>query len=127
MFDRKTAETTLYRQFDKDGMLLYVGISLKLGQRMSQHRRKTHWFKAVASITLQHFDTLAEALVAEKIAIDAESPLWNRMRNFAPPKPKREKWNGEQQVIRDQPYPVTFGGIRLKLLPGGLVEYDYGT
>ena len=36
--------TCLYRHFDKDGQLLYVGISRDVWKRQSDHRIKSHWY-----------------------------------------------------------------------------------
>lgn len=118
MFKRKERQATLYRQYDAEGVLLYVGITLKLGARTSQHRHKAAWFRSIAMIRLEHFDTLAEAMRAEKVAIDGEDPLWNRKRGFVPP--PKPKW----EPLVSHNYPVTFGGVRLTLEPGGLVSYE---
>jgi len=79
---RSEGNTTLYRHFNENGILLYVGISLKWTSRTKEHHRRSPWWRDVANITLQHFDTLKEARAAEKIAIDQEKPVHNKMRDF---------------------------------------------
>lgn len=70
----------LYRHFDTDGVLLYVGISLSVGTRTSAHRRAAPWFRDVARIEVQHFTSRADCALAERVAIDREKPLHNRSR-----------------------------------------------
>ena len=66
----------VYRMWDHDGQLLYVGVSSRIDRRISQHRRHKPW-QEVATITLEHFPTRQEADQAELDAIHTENPLWN--------------------------------------------------
>lgn len=68
--------TCLYRHFDKDGVLLYVGVSMSPLLRTSAHKR-SRWHKAIYCIKLTHFDTPSEAYAAEEIAIKSEMPIFN--------------------------------------------------
>ena len=70
-------KTTLYRYFDSDGKLLYVGITGDNVKRQSQHRRNAFWFGEIASATFVHFDSREEALEAEAAAIRYEKPAHN--------------------------------------------------
>ena len=70
-------ETALYRHFDAEGRLLYVGISLNAFSRLMQHRRDSAWFRQIASITVEWFPTRGKAVDAERAAIQAERPLHN--------------------------------------------------
>jgi predicted GIY-YIG superfamily endonuclease len=70
--------TTLYRCFDAAGALLYVGIADLWARRIGTHSTKTEWFDGVASVTVEHFDTRAQAMAAEAAAIRDESPAWNK-------------------------------------------------
>lgn len=67
----------LYRHFDDTGRLLYVGISITALKRTMQHRGKSHWFREVCTITIEHFATRAQAEAAEIVAIQTEKPLHN--------------------------------------------------
>jgi predicted GIY-YIG superfamily endonuclease len=69
--------TCLYRHLDAKGRLLYVGISMSVMRRVSQHSACSHWFREVASITLEWFPSLELALKAEAKAIAAEKPAHN--------------------------------------------------
>jgi predicted GIY-YIG superfamily endonuclease len=70
----------LYRHFDKDDALLYVGVSLNAVQRLSQHRDASHWFAEIASVKVEWFADRKEALAAERAAITAENPRHNLYR-----------------------------------------------
>lgn len=69
--------TELYRHFDTQGGLLYVGIALSTHERLKGHRFASAWFKQVVTITIERFPTRAEAESAERAAIKAEKPLHN--------------------------------------------------
>ena len=66
--------TQLYRQFDRDGTLLYVGVSLSAEARRSRHKRvKARWFDQIALIEVETFSTREAALAAETAAIATAS------------------------------------------------------
>jgi len=69
--------TQLYRHFDKNNNLLYVGISLSTFHRLSQHRDHSGWFYGITNVTIEHFDKREEALAAERKAIKSENPKFN--------------------------------------------------
>lgn len=71
--------TSLYRHFDKDGRLLYVGVSLSAISRLAQHRDSSHWFSEIASVNVEWFESRELALAAERVAVAKEKPLHNRM------------------------------------------------
>jgi hypothetical protein len=71
------AATHLYRHFDKDGVLLYVGISLSAIKRLGEHKDCSHWFNSIARVDIQQFPTRQAALAAERIAISTEMPKHN--------------------------------------------------
>lgn len=69
--------TTLYRLFDADDALLYVGIAGNPGRRFEQHAKAKLWWREVSRIEVEHFADRAEALAAERLAIRDERPLYN--------------------------------------------------
>jgi hypothetical protein len=77
--------TELYRHFAADGSLLYVGISHSTARRLQQHRIFAPWFKKIARIDVQHFETREAARAAEKQAIVTERPLHNVADKPVPP------------------------------------------
>lgn len=72
--------TELYRHWDKDGNLLYVGISKSTMARLCQHAENAHWYERIVNVTIERFPTRAEAEAAERAAIKAENPLHNKQR-----------------------------------------------
>lgn len=70
----------LYRHFDKNGALLYVGISLSAFGRAAQHRMGSRWFNAVKSMTIEAFPTRKAARRAEIAAQQTERPLFKHRR-----------------------------------------------
>lgn len=66
----------LYRYWSDRGTLLYIGISINAVARLGQHRGK-EWFDRIAKITVQKFETYAQAESAELRAICYEGPIHN--------------------------------------------------
>jgi hypothetical protein len=75
------SEHHLYRAFDGDGRLLYVGISLNALNRLSEHKRSSGWFGHVARVEVEHMPSREFAASAEIHAIRTERPLWNVTHN----------------------------------------------
>lgn len=95
----------LYRHYDAEGALLYIGISSSLAHRIEAHRRASDWFPLVVSISVQHFDTREALEEAERAAIVAEKPPHNRRVDGAPHvvKPQRGRWvalNPDSDALR---------------------------
>lgn len=74
-------KAAVYRQFDENGRLLYVGKSVNLLARIAEHFRDAAWRQDVAYITVEWFDTEDEALRAEAMAIYSERPIHNVQQN----------------------------------------------
>lgn len=67
----------LYRMFDSEGVLLYVGISNGVTRRINQHIQTKAWFASVALTTFEHYATREDAILYEKVAIRTERPAYN--------------------------------------------------
>ncbi|MHC9292031.1 GIY-YIG nuclease family protein [Mycobacterium sp. LTG2003] len=86
-------DLVLYRFFDEDGGLLYIGKTVQAWERFSQHRRGSAFFAEAATITLQRgFATELQLAEAEVAAIRTEEPRFNavRMRGQRPPASRLE-------------------------------------
>jgi hypothetical protein len=80
--------TQLYRHFDGNGVLLYVGVTRKLGWRLLAHQRNAGWWRDVRTVTITSpYRTRKEALEAEAEAINVERPKFNQQHNPAPVTP----------------------------------------
>lgn len=75
----------LYRFFDKDDALLYVGITNSPHRRFNNHRSDKYWFKHVVRSTMEHFATRTELEAAEVRAIHEEKPRYNLAHSVASP------------------------------------------
>jgi predicted GIY-YIG superfamily endonuclease len=69
--------TDLYRHYDADGRLLYVGISLDAFSRLRQHNRDSKWAGQKVTMTTVPYQNRAAALAAEAEAIRTENPIYN--------------------------------------------------
>lgn len=67
----------LYRHFDKDNTLLYVGTSLSALARLQQHKSASPWFAEIAVVQVESFRAREEAITAERAAIEKERPKYN--------------------------------------------------
>jgi len=70
-------KTNLYRHYNQEGTLLYVGVSLSAVNRLAQHREHSSWFDEIATVKIETFDSRDGALTAETIAINEERPVYN--------------------------------------------------
>jgi predicted GIY-YIG superfamily endonuclease len=75
--DKSIQKITLYRYFDSQDRLLYVGITGDNTKRQSQHRRNSFWFGEITRATFEHFDFREDADEAESNAIRQEKPMHN--------------------------------------------------
>lgn len=70
-------QNILYRHYDENGTLLYIGVSTSFFERLSQHKCHSTWFNQIQTMTLERFSTKVEMLKAEKKAIKKEKPVHN--------------------------------------------------
>ena len=71
----------LYRYFDSNDTLLYVGISYSAVARAAQHKSNSHWYARVARIEISRARTRDDLIKAEVLAIKLESPKFNKTHN----------------------------------------------
>ena len=67
----------LYRMFDADSRLLYVGISVHGPDRLNGHRHDKPWWPEIATVQMKHFPNRSAALQAEQAAIRTDNPKYN--------------------------------------------------
>lgn len=70
----------VYRCFNKEGDLLYVGCTCNIVSRLSDHRRASVWFPVLARIDISEAMPRDDALEAERVAIIQEGPRFNSVR-----------------------------------------------
>lgn len=71
----------VYRLYDKDDELLYIGCTSNVGNRVRMHRKYSprsaifaHWIARIESVEYPNYQT---ALSAERVAIQSELPPFN--------------------------------------------------
>jgi hypothetical protein len=74
---QRIEQTALYRHFDKDGKLLYVGISVNPIQRLQAHEVAAHWYGRISHVEIEWYETRAIAEAAERATIIGENPECN--------------------------------------------------
>lgn len=72
------SEHYVYRLFDADDQLLYVGCTHDMAMRMRYHKYRTPWFSEVARTEVETHPNRQAALDAEIVAIVLERPLRNK-------------------------------------------------
>jgi predicted GIY-YIG superfamily endonuclease len=80
--DTAPERTALYRCFDADDHLLYVGISNNPEQRWRAHASTAAWWPEVARKTVEWLASRSAAETAEVEAIHDEAPKYNRAHNI---------------------------------------------
>lgn len=70
---------SVYRLYDADDRLLYVGSTVHVPRRLREHHSKP-WWHLVARHEAVDYPTAADAVAAEESAIDHEGPIHNRNR-----------------------------------------------
>lgn len=67
----------LYRHYDFDNRLIYIGVTNQVLRRWEKHKSTSSWADQIATITIEHYATRAEAEAAETEAILVERPRLN--------------------------------------------------
>lgn len=82
----------VYRYFNADGRLIYIGCSKNPWTRYRTHRQDSRlWIDEVARGRISVFPDRETALAAEKAAIIAEKPLYNKTYRWE----NRQDWTAE--------------------------------
>lgn len=71
----------LYRFYDGRDQLLYIGISSNFQARFSQHAKNSEWHALTTRATITHYEDRDAVVEAEKAAIIAEKPIFNKQHN----------------------------------------------
>lgn len=103
----------LYRFYDVEGRLLYIGLTADLPTRLNNHRDDKPWWCEVTRVAVEHYPDRAAVIAAERRAIIAEGPRYNvvhnRPRDISPARPAddliaicqtcRQQITGENGVV----------------------------
>lgn len=77
--DMVNMRTCVYRFFNADNELMYVGISMNFNSRLNKHRQRD-WWPLVTRIEIEWHQGRESAKAAERAAIADEKPIYNRAR-----------------------------------------------
>lgn len=77
--------TALYRLYDADDQLLYIGITNYPPKRWTEHKRDKPWWPQVTEKRVEWIESRIKAEGAERCAIAAEGPKYNRVHNIGHP------------------------------------------
>lgn len=77
---RPEGTCSVYRCYDSDGRLLYVGITARGVWRNRQHSYRSTWWPRMVRQEWEHFDTRIEALRRENELIATLNPIHNVIR-----------------------------------------------
>ncbi|MFD7016092.1 GIY-YIG nuclease family protein [Streptomyces sp. NPDC059928] len=119
--------TALYRLYDSDDRLLYIGVTKNPPRRFAAHRSDKPWWPNVARREVSWWPTRYEAGRAESAAIWNESPLYNQAGTPADnaKRSARQQANLEQARIKGK---VSFRAnllrrkVKARLVRAGMTE-----
>lgn len=102
--------TAVYRCYDADDRLLYVGMSIDPHGRLECHRTQSSWYPRMVRSTFEWFPDRATARAEELRVMRAESSLHNRegltMPTRALPGPDGTRWAAEAIRLRRQKWTI---------------------
>ena len=67
----------IYRHYDENGILLYVGVSKDHLRRLAQHHDSASWYNQIVQVTVETFQSRQEAEEHEDRIIERELPIYN--------------------------------------------------
>lgn len=76
--DRTNAVHWVYRCFDIEGRLIYVGSTTNVFNRLQQHQNTSWWAPTVAKVNSAVYANGILARAVERVAIRDEIPRWNK-------------------------------------------------
>lgn len=75
--NKRCRPCAVYRLYDTNDTLLYVGKSLNAEARITEHRRSKSWASQIERVEIEEWPSEEAALDAEAMAIQQESPVYN--------------------------------------------------
>lgn len=84
----------VYRCYDADGRLIYVGCTATPNKRLRDHAKNSWWATQIAQVRVVVFPDRQYALAKEREAIETEGPRWNVKGRWA----ARSNWAPEDYV-----------------------------
>lgn len=85
----------VYRCYDRDGLLAYVGCTSNLQIRLATHSAGSWWAPSIVKVSAKVYPTKDIARAVERAAIKTQHPRWNVMSRWS----SRHGWT--EQIWRD--------------------------
>ena len=79
--DELGGPTNLYRAYDANGQLLYIGVARVWANRWAHHAERSPFYPATVRLHIDTHPTRTAALTAERDAIQSERPAFNIKHN----------------------------------------------
>lgn len=110
----KDSPTSVYRYYDRHGVLIYAGITSRGTSRNFEHGSHAEWWPYVARQEVDHLPTRLAALALEKALIREYRPPFNKQHNpgygatkaaylaFAAAEPNNESFSDQYQRLGKQ-------------------------
>lgn len=113
--------TAVYRLYDRNQRLLYVGIAHDTKKRWRQHARDKDWWKQVHWYTAAWHNSRLGAAIEEYCAFRYENPIHNKARDYD----RRLGWEPGDTPGNHQPRPWRLGLLASAMtLPDGGISWD---
>lgn len=106
----------LYRHFDEEYNLLYVGVSCSPTKRTKQHSHISEWFPLVNTIKIERFNSKSEAEFAETTAIFNENPRFNIRKKY------KSVFVPTSNQLMAEFYPIEVAAYYLKISKSALYQ-----
>lgn len=110
---RRRSPHVLYKHYDDNRVLLYVGITSRLDKRTAQHRRDSHWFKSIARITTKLYPSYYLAREAEVFEIRTKGPAHNTKKTHNGSARKSKAW-ATRWMLRDAEFDARRDDAKMK-------------
>jgi hypothetical protein len=121
-----SAATSVYRYYDRHGVLIYVGITKRGITRNFEHNGSAPWWPYVAHQDVEHYPTRTEAERRERALIVEFRPPFNTQHNPGSAELRREylAWEASESPDRDPVEMANAIGRRLPMTALGIGEDD---
>ena len=97
-----TACPVMYRCYDADERLIYVGSTSSWMRRLSEHRKQSWWFPILARTVTEANPTLEAAQAAEATALQEERPTFNWRDTGRRWLERRDDWTAADHALHEQ-------------------------
>lgn len=85
-YPRSEQPSQMYRLFDAEDRVIYIGSTGNAEQRIATHRNTMWWGPTIHRVQIETFPNREAAMLAEREAVQTEFPRWNiNLRNWNRP------------------------------------------